>query len=203
MTTATSLYATPAQQNFLNKLLDEAVEMLRERDGLTGRTEADDLIDNCVSPMRPDQSTLKSEASQDIDTAKRNNAQLRAELTPLRDAAPAEQVQEFVSEVGMYRMGERIFKVLPSRSSDRHYAKELSDFHWEGETPVADHGGTLRFTYAKGAMYRLRPEHRMTPEQEREFGKLIGHCIDCGILLTHPKSIDWGKGPVCSDNYTH
>lgn len=190
----TAQHATTAQLTFLNKLLDEAQDLLRERDSLDGLDRADDVYNQYVFPMRPDASTYKTEASQDIDTAMANNKVLRDEIKALRAAAgPVDEAPaEFVTE-GMYNLNGRIYKVLPSRSGNgRHYAQELVG---ESETGY-------KFQYAKGAMYRLRAEHRMTLEQELEWGKLHGHCIDCGILLTHPKSVDYGKGPVCSDNYT-
>lgn len=192
---------TAKQSAFLTRLLDEATELLDQRAALTGAdwTEAR----NAVHWMRQgvDEMTRR-EASAAIDQAMDNNKQLRTELTTLgADVRPVRERHAFVTEVGMYLVDGRVFKVLPSRQSERHYAKELTDFHWEDGSPVADHEGTLKFVYAKGAMALITPEHRMTPEAEREFGKLIGHCIDCGKLLTHPRSIDYGKGPKCSDNY--
>lgn len=188
MNTTTQTHATPAQASFLNKLLDEATEMLRERDTLTGRSEAETVIENHVFPMRPDASTFKSEASQDITTAKDNNRQLRDELARLRGAGPA--VQQFVG-LGMYEVNGRIYKVLPSRSGARHYAQEL----------VGESDTGYSFIYAKGAMYRIRPEHRMTEEQAAEWGSLTGHCLCCGALLTDPKSVAASIGPVCAKKY--
>ena len=137
-----------------------------------------------------------------------NNEILRSEIAALEAEHGVPPVQapapEYVTETGIYRVGDRIFKVLPSRSSDRHYAKELTGFHWNDRLPEADEAGKpLKFVYAKGAMRLIRPEHRVPLDFERAFGQLTGSCIDCGKLLTDPRSIEYGKGPVCSDNYTH
>jgi hypothetical protein len=184
------VHATEKQVSFLNRLLDEATDMLLQRDGLTGRSEAQDIIENHVIPMRPGTSTLKEKASRDIDAAMDNNRKLRTELADLRASQPEAAPAGFV-ETGMYNLNGRIFKVLPSRNSDRHYAQEL----------VGEQATGYQFKYARGAMYRLRPEHRMTPEQAAEFGKLTGSCCCCGRLLTNPKSVALGIGPDCRKTY--
>lgn len=194
---------TPKQITFLNALLAEASRLLDQRDAATGCewTEARRAVADVVRKV---DTMTRREASAAIQDAKDNNQLLRDELKSL--GAPDEPTlsePQYVTEVGIYRVGDRIFKVLPSRSSDRHYAKELTGFHWEDRLPVADEDGTpLRFVYAKGAMRGIRPEHRVSLEFEKSFGQLTGTCIDCGKLLTDRRSIDYGKGPVCSDNYT-
>lgn len=199
---------TTKQLVYLKSLLDQADRLLSERERITGCEWPEAMAE--VARMRETDGRTRREISSMIECAKHNNSMVRIELdslgwVPAAAERPARETHTFVTEVGMYRVGERIFKVLPARHSDRLYAKELTDFHWEDGHPVADEdaGDNLRFVYAKGAMAIIGVEHRMSPEDERKFGKLIGHCIDCGKLLTRPKSIDWGKGPVCSDNYTH
>lgn len=200
-TYATSI--TSAQSRYLAGLLDDATVLLGDRETVTG-CEWPEAHEHVARIRREMDTMSKAEASKAIGDAIKNNKMLRDELAGLGvPTEPTISEPQYVTEVGMYRVGQQIFKVLPSRNSDRHYAKELTGFHFEGDRPVSDTDGTMKFVYAKGAMRSIRPEHRMTPEQEREFGKLIGHCVDCGKLLTDPRSIDWGKGPVCSDGYKH
>ena len=188
---------TPKQTAFLTRLLDEATELLDQRATLTGAdwTEAR----NAVHWMRQgvDEMTRR-EASAAIDQAMDNNKQLRTELATLgADVRPVRERRTAFVSTGMYRVGERIFKVLPSRESERHYAKELVGFHWEDGRPVGE-GSALKFQYAKGAMALIGEEHRMSDEEAREFGRLTGACVVCGKLLTDPKSIEAGIGPVCA-----
>lgn len=203
----TSTYApaaiTSAQSRFLTSLLDEAAQMLNRREELTGCEWPEAHAH--VARIRSNVDILtKTEASKAISDAMSNNKVLREELKSLGVETGPERRATFVSEPGMYLVDGRVFKVLPSRSSDRHYAKELVDFHWEDKMPVADEGAgsQLRFVIARGAMAFIKAEHRMTPEAERGFGKILGYCVACGKLLTKRESIDYGKGPVCSDNYT-
>lgn len=193
---------TSAQSRFLNSLLDEAKEMLDRITELTGdrRIPAREAVREMRCKVNE---MIKVEASKAISDAMTNNKILREELKSIGAEIRPERRTTFVSEPGMYRVGDRIFKVLPSRSSNRHYAKELVGFHWEDGRPVSDdNSANLRFVIAKGAMALIGEEHRMNPEQERAFGAVVGNCIDCGKLLTKPESIAYGKGPVCSDNYT-
>lgn len=202
--TTTAFAITFAQTRYLGDLLDQATTLLRQREEITGCEWPEAHAH--VARVRAGLDTMtKVEASRTITEAKDNNDALRKELAGLGvQEDPRISAPEYVSEVGIYRVGDRIFKVLPSRNSDRHYAKELTGFHWEDRLPVADvEGADMKFRYAKGAMRLIRAEHRVSLDMEKAFGQLTGACIDCGKLLTDPKSIDYGKGPVCSDNYTH
>lgn len=183
---------TAKQLGFLNRLLNEADELLTRRFGITmiAWPEAAEA----VRRMRDTEGRTRKEVSAMIDAAMDNNKQLRAEVEALAEehgipeAAPAPK--EFVT-TGMYRVGERIFKVLPSRQSERHYAKELTGSPEDG----------FGFVYARGAMSLIGPEHRMTAEQAAQFGALTGTCCCCGKLLTDPVSIAAGIGPVCKGKY--
>lgn len=185
---------TGKQLVFLSKLLDEAVELLDVRDKITGCEWPE--ARQGVAHMRSmaDQMT-KREASAAIGAAMDNNDKLREELKDIGvEPAPQRPVETPVTEfvtTGMYQVNDRIFKVLPSRASERHYAKELV-----GESQTG-----FGFEYARGAMRMIRPEHRMTAAQAAEFGKLTGSCCCCGRLLTDPNSIADGIGPVCKDKH--
>lgn len=194
MYTQTSSRISPRQSDYLNTLLKEAAEMLDRKFGITSVPDVE--AGAAIQRMRDSiQDMSKTEASKAIGQAIANNKILRREIAALENASstPETATEEhvFVSEVGMYRVGERIFKVLPSRSSDRHYAKEL----------IGESATGYSFQYAKGAMYLIKAEHRMSLEQAAEFGKLTGTCCCCGKLLTDPKSIEKGIGPVCEGKH--
>lgn len=91
-----------------------------------------------------------------------------------------------LEEEGMYRLGVRIYRVKRSEAG-RLYAMEL----------VVERG-LPRFMYDRGAIFNLRPEHRMSVEEAAEHSRKIGACCVCGTTLTDPKSIARGIGPVCA-----
>lgn len=99
------------------------------------------------------------------------------------------------NEDGMYKLGDRIIKVQKSLSSGHLYAKELV----QQATNENDGGvSSWRFEYSPGTMRNLRPEHKMTIEQAKEFGALYGTCCVCGRTLTNEESIEAGIGPICA-----
>ena len=93
-----------------------------------------------------------------------------------------------VLEAGMYRVGDDWFKVQKSRQSGRMYAKRL----------VVHSPGQASFEYDSGAIRGITPDHRVTLEEAQQFGHAYGVCCNCGALLTDPKSVAAGIGPICA-----
>lgn len=50
---------------------------------------------------------------------------------------------------------------------------------------------------ARGALRRIRPEHRMTVERAKELSLQWAQCIRCGAELSNAVSVERGIGPVC------
>lgn len=90
-----------------------------------------------------------------------------------------------VSAPGMYRKDGKIYRVQKSRQSGYLYAKLLNPKN-------------QCFEYASGAMRELCESDRMTLEEAKAFGVETGVCCVCAALLTDPKSIAAGIGPICA-----
>lgn len=92
---------------------------------------------------------------------------------------------ERITEEGVYQNAEGdIFRVQRSRESGNLYAKRLDIFE----------GG---FVYEAGLLRNITPSDRLGVEQAKALGVQYGFCVVCGILLTDPKSVEQGIGPVC------
>ena len=85
---------------------------------------------------------------------------------------------------GLHRFDGVIYRVQRSQSGHL-YAKELNP-RWR------------KFFYSPGAIKNLSEDTRLTAAQAREFGLAHGICACCGALLTDPKSVEAGIGPVCA-----
>lgn len=110
---------------------------------------------------------------------------LISKVSELRKAQPVE------IEDGMYILDGVIYKVQHAvHGSGKQYAKRL--------VPPTQEGDRATFEYAPGMVRKLRPEHRMTMDQAREFGALYGTCCQCGRVLTNEDSIEAGIGPICA-----
>lgn len=108
-------------------------------------------------------------------------AQERRANRPANQQAP----ENPVTEVGMYRLGDEIFRVKKSRAG-RLYAMRF--------TP----NGETRFQYVGGAIYRLSADNRMTLADARAVGAEVGICCVCGRDLIVEESVAAGIGPVCA-----
>jgi hypothetical protein len=128
----------------------------------------------------------KAEASQAIQYLQ------RCEPTPKTTSTHSSGT--VVTEDGMYRMGETIFKVQRAVHGSGHlYAKRLV---LEKDPETDQQRG--HFVYDAGTIRMLRPEHKLSLEQAREFGRLYGVCCVCGATLTNEESIEAGIGPICA-----
>ena len=90
-----------------------------------------------------------------------------------------------VTEVGMYRLGDDIFRVKLSNAG-RLYAMRF--------TPE----GASRFAYEGGAIHRLSADNRMTVADAQAVGAQVGMCCVCGRNLTADQSVEAGIGPICA-----
>ena len=90
-----------------------------------------------------------------------------------------------VSEEGMYRRGDEIFRIQCSKESGNLYAKKLD---------VVE----MKFIYAPGAVKFLSSTHKMTLDEAKAFGVETGFCCVCARFLTDAKSVANGIGPVCA-----
>lgn len=166
--------ASEAQVRYLNNL----AQWIAEANGI----EIPDLSDEFAK-------LTKREASEQIDKLRATLEKARQEREREQQQARAEakKVQAPAVTDGMYLMDGRVFKVqIAKQGSGNLYAKELI----EGS-----------FVYSPGMIRQLRPEHRMSLEQAKEYGKLYGVCCNCGRDLTDEGSIEAGIGPVCAKKF--
>jgi len=187
-------------------------------DTMTARTSNEDLLDLVpdteepkVAPS-PKQRALIEKLTDELRGLDADLAKAASEYTahmdthnlwtPGREGNISRWIDRLISKVrelkaampeledGMYVLDGVIFKVQHAvHGSGKQYAKRL--------VPGAP-GERATFEYAPGVVNRLRPEHRMTMDQAREFGALYGTCCQCGRVLTNEDSIEAGIGPICA-----
>lgn len=111
---------------------------------------------------------------------------LIGKVSELRETRPTVDIED-----GMYVLDGEIFKVQHAvHGSGRQYAKQF--------IAPANSGDRAEFAYAPGIVRQLRPEHRMTMDQAREYGALYGTCVRCGRVLTREDSIERMMGSTCA-----
>lgn len=96
-------------------------------------------------------------------------------------------VREIV-EVGAYRHNGVIYSVRKGRQSGNTHA-----FTFNHETK--------KWEFARGVLYELSANERLTLSEASEFGVLTGTCVHCGATLTQRKSVVAGMGRICASKY--
>lgn len=119
--------------------------------------------------------------------------------TPKSKAPAAPRTPSAEITEGMYRNPEtgEIFKVQRAVHGSGHlYAKRLwvEKDEETGETYA-------EFVMARGVIFKLRPEWKMTFEDAKAFGALYGVCCSCSLDLTNEDSIFNGYGRKCASNH--
>lgn len=89
---------------------------------------------------------------------------------------------------GMYRVDDTFYKVQTSQTGNL-YAKRLV---------LNPNNDGAYFEYAPGVVRSLTVWDRLTLDEAKRFGALYGTCVVCGRLLSDPKSVAAGIGPVCA-----
>jgi hypothetical protein len=99
--------------------------------------------------------------------------------------------------IGVYELDGRIYVVKKNQAKTRLYAKRLVELNTARRVNEADGVVAFDYEYAPGAIYDLRPEHRMTKERATELALRYGRCMNCNRPLKAAKSVLAGYGPVC------
>jgi hypothetical protein len=97
---------------------------------------------------------------------------------------------------GVYERNGEVYVVKKSRQSERLYANRVVEIRGERLTE-ADETVNFELEYAKGVIYRLRPQDKMTKARAEEFLIRYSRCIVCGRTLKKADSVARGIGPVC------
>jgi hypothetical protein len=207
-------YASSNQQRFITKLLAERKHELGELDPSTvALKEASAIIDTLLRcPVKVDRSRVCSEkqasfieslASQVpngkdhlslvlMENAVRSVAELPAQVaTEVINKFRSMPVlpREVQVDVGAYKYEGIVYSVRRARES-----KKLHAYHWSTDS--------AEWVYSGNIKYQLRPEHRLTHDEAREFGATTGTCVHCGRTLTDEASVRYGMGSTCRRKYS-
>ena len=203
--------ATPAQKQFIQKLLNErsvpecleididnlsklkaskAIELLLARPALAPEALSDQQFRylNSLLSKRPDadlQTTriLSMNSASDLSELNREQAKKAIDFLlklpiPIPDLA-----------VGAYELDGVIYSVRKLGYSDRIVALIYDSVikRWIPDTTKA--------------IFKLKPEDRLTLERASMMSVAVGSCVHCGRTLTLQKSVVAGMGRICASKY--
>lgn len=100
---------------------------------------------------------------------------------------------------GVYDVDGHVYVVKSNQSKTRLYAKHIVEsperLNANGELVDID------FVYSPGAIFDIKPEHKMALEDAKVLTIRYGRCIVCGRRLKAGKSVEQGIGPVCIKSF--
>lgn len=97
---------------------------------------------------------------------------------------------------GVYELNGEIFVVKKAKQSERLYAQRVVEIRGERLTEAGDKVN-FELEYARGVIFKLRPDHQMTKARAAEFLTRYARCLVCGRALKDATSVERGVGPVC------
>lgn len=208
--TFTVRYASPAQQRFIAKLLDERDHTLGALDPATVNVQnASSIIDQLLAfPVRADKVVHASDKQRGFITslrASKVNGDIIVDeaLTKLGitlDQITSPQARNLIDrllnapsipktvkvEVGAYMHKGVVYSVRRGVQSGN-----LNAFRWDGG----------EWVYAGAVKYEIDPSERMTLMDAMNFGAGTGVCVHCGRTLVDPTSVRLGIGSTCRKKY--
>jgi hypothetical protein len=108
-----------------------------------------------------------------------------------RPSAPSQELTP-----GMYKVDGVVYQVRPNQQKTRLYAKRLVEINADRITED-DEIVQIEFEYDRGAVFQIKPEHRMPLEEGKALCIRYGRCICCNRVLKAAASVERGIGPVC------
>jgi hypothetical protein len=208
--TFTVRYASPAQQRFIAKLLDERDHTLGDIDPATVNVQhASGIIDQLLkSPVRADKVTLLSDKQLAFINSLRGSrvggedflVDFLTKQDIAIDALPSQSAKSLIDgllrlpavmrevtvDVGAYLHDGVVYSVRRGRESGKLHAYNWQDSAW---------------VYSGNVKYELKPEMRLSLVEAMEFGAQTGTCVHCGRTLTDPDSVRFGIGSTCRKRY--
>lgn len=196
--------ATDRQISFIKDLLhsrqctDAQAERCRARlaDGSFSKKLASDTITWFLKQPKLAAKPVQTQLEMDLDDAMMNAMVQEAEKA--QDVTAYMTNDEPVTEIGIYEVGDAIFKVTRSKKTGGLYASRL--IYTVGQAERLTAAGTVikaKYEYEFGAIADLRASHRVTAERAKALSIIFTSCIVCGRHLKNALSVERAIGPVC------
>ncbi len=125
-------------------------------------------------------------APKDTESAPQNTPQ----------AQPSDENSLPQLDLGVYELPDgSVYVVTSNKEGTRLYAKKLvvTRPRLNADNVPVD----FDFVYDRGAIYNIKPEHKMSLERAKKLTIQYSRCIRCGRHLKAAESVERGIGPIC------
>jgi hypothetical protein len=112
------------------------------------------------------------------------------------------QPKEVAAELtpGVYDVDGHVYVVKPNQAKTRLYAKRLVEIATDRLNAEGDMV-QIEFVYEAGAIFNIKPSHKMSFDDAKMLTIRYGRCIVCNRRLKAGKSVEQGIGPVCRKSF--
>lgn len=177
-------FLTDNQRNALNKMSAFENSLIKEIRELEGKECPElPLIDL-------DQLTTRTAVDKAFTSLSASIDKLKARRSELKRNASVSAPRADVITVGMYKVGDDIYKVKPTQAG-KLWAHKLIGSTEDG----------FRFEFVGAPSRFVKADQRMTLEEAKRFGQITGTCCVCSRMLTDEHSIAEGIGPICAEKF--
>lgn len=132
-----------------------------------------------------------------VDT-RETSASVTTQVPAPRVAPEAKTIDPTLTP-GVYDVDGHVYVVKFNKPKTRMYASHIVEspdrLNANGELVDID------FVYEAGAIFKIKPEHKMALEDAKVLTIRYGRCIVCGRHLKAGKSVEQGIGPVCIKSF--
>lgn len=118
---------------------------------------------------------------------------------PAPRVAPEAKTIDPTLTPGVYDVDGHVYVVKFNQGKTRLYAKHIveSPDRLNANGDLVD----IDFVYKAGAIFKIKPEHKMALEDAKVLTIRYGRCMVCGRRLKAGKSVEQGIGPVCIKSF--
>jgi Family of unknown function (DUF6011) len=204
-------YLSPAQSRFIQRLLNERIHTLDISDVTKiNKKHASRIIDELLKCPKKIADKVSDKQISYIDLLLKtrqeadkhcdlwlNNFKKKSIYELERDQAKTlidslvrlQKIEVAVTiDVGAYEHDGVLYSVRRSRESNKLHA-----YTYNSETKC--------WEFARGAVYNIKPEDRLTLSRASQLSVMVNSCVHCGRTLTLRKSVVAGMGRVCASKY--
>lgn len=185
---------TKKQIDFLFKLAGERVDVKLGSDG-------EERIENAAAWL--ENGATGKQTSNAIAHLLKQPIDEREVAVPVQRGAvqPQPKVVDPGLTPGVYDVDGHVYVVKFNREKTRMYAKHIVELASSDRLNAEGERINIDFVYEAGAIYTIKPEHRMSFDDAKVLTIRYGRCINCGRTLKAGKSVEQGIGPVCRKQF--
>lgn len=190
--------ATARPDGPTKKQIDWALKLAGERLDVKLGSDGEERIENLAAWV--ENGATKRDVSAAIAWLLKQPIDTREVTTPASSGTTSPREVDSALTPGVYDVDGHVYVVKPNQAKTRLYAKRLVEIATDRLNAEGDMV-QIEFVYEPGAIFTIKPEHKMSYDDAKMLTIRYGRCIVCNRRLKAGKSVEQGIGPVCRKSF--